>query len=237
MHTTCESTRIVIIDDESSIRRFLRVSLEANGYVVYESGTSKEGIQEVIHRRPGIVLLDLGLPDASGIETLHRLREWSKVPVIVLTVKDREEQKVEALDGGADDYVTKPFSVPELLARIRVALRHSTNTADEPLFCSGPLTVDRSARVVKVRDKEIKLSGTEYELLRVLVENAGKVVTHRMLLQSVWGPNSTEHRQYLRVYVGQLRKQLKVGEGLPDWIQTEAGVGYRLILFPKEDKK
>lgn len=223
--------KIVIIDDESSIRRFLRVSLEAHGFQVFEGATGKEGIAEVIARRPDIVLLDLGLPDLEGIEVLKNLRGWSKVPIIVLTVKDREEQKVEALDLGADDYVTKPFSVPELLARIRVAIRHATVAVDEPVFQSGPLEIDKSAHVVRIQGREVKLSSTEYDLLKVLADHAGKVVTHRMLLQSVWGPNATRHTQYLRVYVGQLRKHLRTGKDVPELIQTESGVGYRLLLL------
>lgn len=223
--------KIVLIDDEASIRRFLKVSLEAHGFQVFEGPTGQTGIQEVVARRPDLILLDLGLPDLDGIEVLKRLREWSKTPVIVLTVKDREEQKVEALDAGADDYVTKPFGVPELLARIRVAIRHATAPQDEPVFRSGPLELDRAAHVVRVHGKEVKLSATEYDLLKVLANHAGKVVTHRMLLQSVWGPNSTEHTQYLRVYVGQLRKHLRATKDTPELIQTESGVGYRLLLL------
>jgi len=226
--------KIVIIDDEGSIRRFLRVSLESHGFQVFEAPTGTTGIQEVIARRPDIILLDLGLPDLSGIEVLKRLREWSKIPIIVLTVKDLEEQKVEALDLGADDYVTKPFGVPELLARVRVAIRHATLPGNEPIFRSGPLEIDRAAHLVRVQGKEIKLSATEYDLLRVLADHAGKVVTHRMLLQEVWGPNSTEHTQYLRVYVGQLRKRLRLSNDVPELIRTEAGVGYRLLLLGEE---
>lgn len=226
--------KIIIIDDELSIRRFLRVSLEAHGFQVFESDTGQSGIQEVIARRPDVILLDLGLPDLDGIEVLKRIREWSKTPIVVLTVKDREEQKVEALDSGADDYVTKPFGMPELLARVRVAMRHATLPSDVPVFRSGPLEIDRGAHVVRVQGKEVKLSATEYDLLRVLAEHAGKVVTHRMLLQSVWGPNSTEHTQYLRVYVGQLRKRLRINQEIPELIQTEAGVGYRLLLVGDE---
>lgn len=223
--------KIVIIDDETSIRRFLKVSLEAHGFQVFEAASGGVGLQEVIARRPDIILLDLGLPDLSGIEVLKRLREWSKTPIIVLTVKDLESEKVEALDQGADDYVTKPFGVPELLARIRVALRHVSLPNDEPLFKSGPLEIDKAARVVRINGKEIKLSATEYDLLKVLADHAGKVVTHRMLLQAVWGPNSTEHTQYLRVYVGQLRKHLRLTPDIPELIRTEAGVGYRLLVL------
>lgn len=224
----------MIIDDEASIRRFLRVSLESHGFEVFESADGKSGIAEVIARRPDVVLLDLGLPDMAGMEVLKQLREWSKTPILVLTVKDREEQKVQALDVGADDYVTKPFSVPELLARIRVAIRHSSSPTAEPVFRSGPLEIDRGAHIVRVNGKEVKLSATEYELLKVLADYAGKVVTHRMLLQLVWGPNATEHTQYLRVYVGQLRKHLRTNDESPDLIQTELGVGYRLLLLDRD---
>lgn len=218
---------VVVIDDEKSICRFLRVSLEAHDYEMFEAGTGQEGIAAVIARRPDIILLDMALPDMSGLKVLQKLREWSKTPIIILTVKDAEEDKVQALDSGADDFVTKPFSVPELLARMRVAERHAEKGQDEPVFRCGPLEVDKAARVVRMNGKEIKLRPTEYDLLHVLVQHAGKVVTHRMLLQSVWGPNATEHTQYLRVYVGQLRKRLRQEEGA-DLIETESGVGYRL---------
>lgn len=226
--------KVVIIDDETSICRFLRVALSAHGFDVFEAHSGQDGIQEVIARRPDVILLDLSLPDMSGIEVLKRLREWSKTPVIVLTVRDLEEQKVEALDLGADDYVTKPFGVPELLARVRVAIRHAEKTQEDPIFRSGPLEIDRGAHLVRVQGKEIKLSPTEYDLLRVLADHAGKVVTHRMLLQAVWGPNSTEHTQYLRVYVGQLRKRLRTSKEIPELIRTESGVGYRLLLLNEE---
>ncbi len=226
--------KVVLIDDEASICRFLRVSLESHGFEVFEARNGKDGIQEVISRRPDLILLDLALPDLSGIEVLKRLREWCKTPVIILTVRDLEEQKVEALDLGADDYVTKPFGVPELLARVRVAIRHAEKGQEEPIFRSGPLEIDRGARTVRVLGQPIKLSPTEYDLLKVLAGFAGKVVTHRMLLQAVWGPNSTEHTQYLRVYVGQLRKRLRISDEVPELIRTEPGVGYRLILFGEE---
>lgn len=219
----------VVIDDEKSICRFLRVSLEANGYTVFEAHTGQEGMTETIARRPDIILLDMALPDMTGLKVLQNLREWSQTPVIILTVKDAEEDKVQALDAGADDFVTKPFSVPELLARMRVAERHAEKGHEEPVFKLGPLEVDKAARIVRLNGAEIKLRPTEYDLLHVLVQHAGKVVTHRMLLQAVWGPNATEHTQYLRVYVGQLRKRLRLPDS-PDLIQTEAGVGYRLKL-------
>lgn len=223
--------RAVVIDDEKSICRFVKLSLESHGYEVFEANTGNEGIQEVIARRPSIILLDMALPDMSGQLVLEKIREWSKTPIIILTVKDTEEEKVRALDAGADDYVTKPFGVPELLARMRVAERHAEKTGETPVFKSGPLEIDRSSRIVRVSGTEVKLRPTEYDLLRVLCEYAGKVVTHRTLLQAVWGPNSTEHTQYLRVYVGQLRKKLQVTQDTPDFIQTEAGVGYRLKII------
>jgi two-component system, OmpR family, KDP operon response regulator KdpE len=222
--------KAVIIDDEKSICRFVRLSLEAHGYEVFESQDGVTGIQEVIARRPTIVLLDMALPDMSGQQVLEKIREWSQVPIIILTVRDSEEEKVKALDAGANDYVTKPFGVQELLARMRVAERHSEKKADSPVFQIGPLEIDRSSRTVKVDGKEVKLRPTEYDLLNILCEHAGKVITHRKLLQSVWGPNHTEHTQYLRVYIGHLRKRLQISPETPNFIQTEAGVGYRLAL-------
>ncbi|MGE4107712.1 MAG: response regulator [Bacteriovoracia bacterium] len=222
-------SKILVIDDETSICKFLRASLESGQYEVGEAHSAQEGIQSAIAFRPDLVILDLGLPDRSGHEVLRELREWSKIPIIVLTVQDADEDKVKALDHGADDYLTKPFSVPELLARIRVALRHAHEGQGTPLFKEGPLEVDRAGHTVKVKGKLIKLTATEYDLLKVLVDNAGKVVTHRMLLNTVWGPNSVEHTQYLRVYMGQIRKKLQVDESVPELIVTEPGVGYRLV--------
>ncbi|RYZ96969.1 MAG: response regulator, partial [Proteobacteria bacterium] len=173
----------------------------------------------------------LGLPDIDGFEVLRRLREWSRVPILVLTVQDSDEDKVRALDGGADDFVTKPFSVPELLARVRVALRHGNPSNDKgaPVVTVGPLELDFAGHLVKMDGREIRLTSTEYDLLAVLVKNAGKVVTHRVLLKEIWGPNATEHTQYLRVYMGQIRKKLKAAAGAPEIIVTEPGVGYRLV--------
>lgn len=226
-----KNKKALVIDDELSICKFLRVSLEANQFEVREEHTGSDGIRAAAEFRPSIVIVDLGLPDRSGHEVLSEIRSWSKVPVIVLTVQDADQEKVKALDNGADDYLTKPFSVPELLARIRVALRHAQGPNEEPLFRSGPLEVDRIGHTVKVNEKPIKLTSTEYDILKVLVENAGRVVTHRMLLKLVWGPNSVEHTQYLRVYVGQIRKKLQVDDSIPELIQTEPGVGYRLLLL------
>lgn len=222
--------RVLVIDDESSIRKLLRVSLEANTYHVDEATTGQEGLQLAASLRPDIILLDLGLPDKSGLQVLRELREWSHVPVIVLTVLDSENDKVNALDGGADDYVTKPFSVPELLVRMRVALRHAGGTPqDQKDLTSGPLKVDLPGHTVLVDGEMIKLTATEFNILKVLMKHKGKVVTHRMLLNEVWGPNSVEHTHYLRVYVGALRKKLKTRDDIPEVIVTEAGVGYRLL--------
>jgi len=222
--------KILVVDDESAIRKFLKVSLESEGYQVFEAGTAADGIRQLIATRANFMILDLGLPDREGFEVIQKVREWSKVPILVLTVKEDEESKVRALDLGADDYLTKPFSVPELLARIRVAERH-THLPDltSSLFQSGALTVDLLAHLVKVSGKEIHLTATEYDILKLLIKYAGKVVTHRQILQEVWGPNSVEHTQYLRVYVGQLRKKIEITD--KKLILTESGVGYRLAIL------
>jgi two-component system KDP operon response regulator KdpE len=222
--------RVLVIDDEVSIRRLLRVTLEANSYHIEEATTAKEGLVMAASHPPDIILLDLGLPDMPGLKVLEEIRAWSKVPVIVLTVQDSDEDKVRALDGGADDYITKPFSVPELLVRMRVALRHSISAfSDKTEIISGPLTVDLPGHTVKINGELVKLTATEFNILKVLIKHKGKVVTHRMLLNEVWGPQSVEHTHYLRVYVGALRKKLKPTEATPEVIVTEAGVGYRLL--------
>ncbi len=223
--------RILVIDDEPAIRKFLQVSLQSHGYQIGEAATGKEGLSQAIAFRPDLVILDLQLPDLEGLTVLKNLREWSKIPVIVLTVRDSEKDKVELLDSGADDYLTKPFSVPELLARIRAAERHGLRSdQQEPLFKAGPLEVDRAGHTVKVHGKIIRLTLTEYEILKILVDNAGKVVTHRQILKQIWGPNALEHTQYLRVYVGHLRKKLEADPETPSFILTEPGVGYRLWI-------
>ncbi|KYG65448.1 DNA-binding response regulator [Bdellovibrio bacteriovorus] len=222
--------KVLVIDDEASIRKLLRVSLEGNGYHVDEASLGREGVSLVASLRPDIVLLDLGLPDVTGLEVLKEIRGWTRLPVIVLTVQDSDNDKVAALDGGADDYITKPFSLPELLVRMRVALRHSSTSAlEKSEFASGPLKMDLPGHVVTVYGEHVKLTSTEFNILKVLMRYKGKVVTHRMLLNEVWGPNSVEHTHYLRVYVGALRKKLKISEDTPDVIVTEAGVGYRLL--------
>ena len=225
-----KSPKILLIEDESTIRRFLKVSLESNSFEILEAVNGKEGISMAGSYRPDVILLDIGLPDVDGFEIIKKLREWSSTPIIVLTVHDREEEKVHALDLGADDYLTKPFGVPELLARIRVVLRRSSaEDGKDPIFRTGQFEMDRSAHVVKVSGKEVHLTSTEYDLLAVLVKHAGKVVTHRMLLKEVWGPYSVEHVQYLRVYMGQIRKKLKNSDKAPELISTEPGVGYRFL--------
>lgn len=223
-----KAARVLIIDDERAIRRMLRVSLESEGYQVVEAESGEEGLVLAANTRPELILLDLGLPDLGGEVVLRRLREWSKVPVIILTVRDRDADKVELLDAGADDYVTKPFSPPELLARMRAALRHVSGGAGEATVTSGALEIDLARRVV-IRDrKEIHLTATEYEILRLLAVNLGKVVTQRQLLLQVWGPQAVEQTQYLRVHVGQIRKKIEADPSRPQLLITEPGVGYRL---------
>jgi two-component system, OmpR family, KDP operon response regulator KdpE len=219
----------LVIDDELQIRRLLRVCLEANGYHVSEVATGKEGIAEAAQRPPDVVILDLGLPDMEGITVLKRLREWSHVPIVVLSVRDREEDKIAALDHGADDYVTKPFSSGELLARLRVAQRHAMPASETAVFCSGHLEVDLAARIVKRKGEEVKLTATEYALLRFFVQHAGKVLTHRQILREVWGPNYVEQTHYLRVYLAHLREKLELNPAQPELLITEPGIGYRLV--------
>ncbi len=208
----------------------LAQALAGAGYDVRAETTGASGIQAAQDYRPTAILLDLGLPDLSGRAVLDRLRQWYASPILILTAIDSDAEKVAALDGGADDYVTKPFSVPELLARIRVALRHFDKAEVSDRVNLGPYEIDLTAHLVKVDGKPVKLTATEYDILRVLLRNYGKVVTHRTLLREVWGPNSVEHHQYVRVYVGLLRKKLRIEDGLPELIQTELGVGYRLQL-------
>lgn len=228
--------KILLVEDEISIRRLLRVSLESNSFDVIEATNGKEGIAMAGSHRPDAIILDIGLPDINGFEVIKQLREWCATPIIVLTVQDQEDDKVRALDLGADDYLTKPFGVPELLARVRVVLRRvSSEQEQNPLFRSGVFEMDRSAHIVKVSGKEVHLTSTEYDLLSVLVKHAGKVVTHRMLLKEVWGPNSVEHVQYLRVYMGQIRKKLKSASHDSEIISTEPGVGYRLLIDAHSD--
>lgn len=222
----------LVIDDEPQIRRLLRVTLEANGYRVFDAATGQNGIVQAAQRRPDVVLLDLGLPDLDGVAVLKRLREWSRVPVLVLSVRDREDDKVAALDAGADDYVTKPFASGELLARLRVAQRRAAPGPEEAVFRSGDLEVDLARRVVQRSGKVVKLTATEYALLALLVRHAGRVLTHRQLLTEVWGPNAGAQTHYLRVYVAHLREKLEADPAKPELVLTESGVGYRLVAAP-----
>ncbi len=220
---------VLIVDDEPQIRRLLSVTLEANGYRVLAATTGQEGLVLAAQHRPALVVLDLGLPDLPGQEVLRRLREWSNAPVLILSVQDDEAGKVAALDAGADDYVTKPFNTAELLARLRVALRHATKPDEAAVFQSGQLVVDLATRRVTVGGREVKLTVTEYNLLRLLVRHAGKVLTHRQILRDVWGPGHENDTHYLRVYVAHLREKIEVDASRPQLIRTESGVGYRLI--------
>jgi two-component system, OmpR family, KDP operon response regulator KdpE len=220
----------LVIDDEVQIRRLLRVVLESADYQVHEAETAAQGLTDAATRRPDVVLLDLGLPDSDGVKVLRRLREWSQVPVIILSVRDDEEGKVAALDAGADDYVTKPFSSAELLARLRAAQRKTRPEEEISRFKSGDLIVDLTARVVTRAGREVKLTATEYALLRLFVRHAGRVLTHRQILREIWGPKSEEHRQYLRVYVTHLRQKIERDPAAPELVKTEPGIGYRLEL-------
>jgi two-component system KDP operon response regulator KdpE len=221
--------RILVIDDEISVCRFLRHSLESSDFEVVEANNGADGLQRLIDSRPDLVILDFGLPDVTGVEVLKKLREWSKVPVIFLTVRDADEDKVAALDFGADDYLTKPFSVPELLARIRLAFRHAQPEVETPLFKSGALEVDRASHKTKVGGVDVKMTATEYAMICLLIKYAGKVVPHRTLLKEIWGPNTVEHDHYLRVYFSQIRKKLDaVLPGTGALIENESGIGYRI---------
>lgn len=222
--------RVLVVDDEPQLRKLLRVALEAEGDIVIEAATAREGIAAVAREKPDAVLLDLGLPDEDGHTALTRIREFSTVPVIVLSVRAGEDEKVAALDEGADDYVTKPFGMPELLARLRTALRHRLQESGaEPVIRSADLEVDLVQRRVRLAGEDVKLTPKEYDLLRLLAQAGGKVLTHRMVLERVWGPAHVADTQYLRVYVRQLREKLGDDPAAPRFILTEPGVGYRFI--------
>jgi two-component system KDP operon response regulator KdpE len=220
--------RVLVIDDERAIRRFLHTALTAQGYTVEEAVNGKDGIAAVAMLRPDVILLDLGLPDIDGIEVAKRIREWSVVPIIVLSVREQEGDKIAALDAGADDYLTKPFGVGELMARMRVAMRRNAPVAQDATFTVGALSVDLAKRVVKVGETEVSLTPTEYDILRLLVNHAGKVLTHTQLLRQVWGPGYEEEAHMLRVNISNLRKKIEPDAARPRYIITEPGVGYRL---------
>ena len=221
---------VLIVDDELSIRRFLRISLETNNYRVYEAETGAEALTKAAQVRPEVIILDMNLPDLEGVEVLRRLREWTSAPVIILSVRDADRDKVAALDAGADDYLTKPFSTDELLARLRVARRHTQPAPTEPVLTFGDVQIDLARRVVTHGGEPVKLTPTEYALLRLLALHAGRVLTHRQILKEVWGPQYVDETHYLRVYFAQLRQKLEANPALPHLIVTEPGVGYRLVV-------
>jgi two-component system KDP operon response regulator KdpE len=224
-----EPVRILVVDDEMAVRSVLRTSLESTGYHIREAVNGKSGIQEVSHFHPHLVILDLGLPDMNGMEVLKELRKWTRVPVIILTVTDDEQVKVNLLDHGADDYLTKPFGTKELQARVRVALRNVGLIEATPIFKSDDLEVDLTKRRVSVSGHDVKLTATEYELLARLVRDHGKVLPQAQLLKQIWGSHSVDNDHYLRIYINQLRKKIEANPSAPRHILTEPGVGYRLV--------
>lgn len=230
MNETAEQTVLLVIEDEVQIRRLLRVCLERNGYKVLEAATGEAGIDAAIQHQPAIILLDLGLPDVDGLAVLKRLREWSRVPILILSVRGREDDKIGALDSGANDYITKPFSTGELLARLRVVQRYALPRADPQVFNSGSLSVDLATRTVKLKGRTVKLTATEYSLLTLFVQHAGKVLTHGQILREIWGSHEVDKTGPLRVYMGYLREKLESNPAKPQLLVTEPGVGYRLVL-------
>ncbi|MFH0803302.1 MAG: response regulator [bacterium] len=225
-----KGARVLVIDDELPIRRLLKVALSAHGLEVADAANGQEGLEQAILFQPDLVLLDMGLPDLDGQEVIRRLREWTSVPIIILSVREGENDKIQALDSGADDYVTKPFSMGEVLARLRVALRHAAKTEEEPVLVAGDLSIDLARRHVEVGGREVRLTPTEYGILKNLALNAGKILTHRHLLELIWGKEYAEETHYLRVYVRQLRRKIEPDPAQPRYILTEPGVGYRLAL-------
>lgn len=222
---------IVVIEDDPQICRFLRTSLNANGFNVFEANTGEQGLIEISIRKPDLLILDLGLPRMDGLTVIKKVREWSSVPIIILSARSQEQDKITALDAGADDYLTKPFSIGELLARIRVSIRHVQQLrldSTENIFCEGDLRVDLTRRQVFMGEREIHLTPIEYRLLNTLVLHAGKVMTHRQLLLNVWGSAYVEHDHYVRIYMGQLRQKIEADTTKPRYLLTEMGIGYRL---------
>jgi two-component system KDP operon response regulator KdpE len=228
MNSPASKPCLLVIDDEVQIRRLLRVTLEAGGFDVHEAETGGLGLSEAATSPPDGVILDLGLPDLDGVEVLRRLREWSRVPVLVLTVRDGEDDKIAALDAGADDYLTKPFSGRELLARLRAILRRAKNDAEPAVVAFGDIEMDLAARLVRRAGREVHLTAKEYALLRLLAQHRGKVVTHRQILRELWGPNAEDHTHYLRVQMTHLRRKLEPDPAHPRHLKTDSGIGYRL---------
>jgi two-component system, OmpR family, KDP operon response regulator KdpE len=222
--------RVLVVDDETSIRRYLRAALSAQGFTIYEASNGQEAINAVVSNHPDLIILDLGLPDFDGIEVTRRLREWSQTPIIILSVREEENDKIAALDAGADDYLTKPFGTGELMARMRVALRRLSHAPDEPVLQVENLKMDVSRRIVTVDDRPISLTPNEYEILRLLLQNAGKVLTHRQLLRQVWGTAYESEMHMLRVNISNLRRKIEPDASRPHFLITEPGVGYRIRI-------
>ena len=229
MKMVSKGARILVIDDERQMQKFLQVALTSHGYEVKEAAAGKMGLNEAVIFRPDLIILDLGLPDLDGLEVITQLREWSNTPVIIISARGQDQDKITALDAGADDYLTKPFSIGELLARIRAALRHAVRVSDEPFLELDDLVIDLAHRRVKVKEMEVKLTPTEYDLIKNLALNAGKVLTHKQLLRACWGPAAENDTHYLRVFIGQLRRKIEADPARPKHIITEPGVGYRLL--------
>lgn len=222
---------LLIVEDDAQMRKFLRASLSSHGYRLVEANDGKEGLNQAAAYNPDLILLDLGLPDMDGLQVTQRLREWAAAPIIVISARGQEDDKINALDAGADDYLTKPFGTGELMARIRVALRHAARVGQErsePVLTVGDLSIDLDKRTVHLAGAEVHLTPIEYKLLAVLLKNAGKVLTHRQLLKEVWGPGYANNTQYLRVYMVQLRHKLEADAARPKYLVTEPGIGYRL---------
>lgn len=223
------AARILIIEDELQIRKLLKVSLNAHGYDLEEAANGKDGVNRAATFKPDLLIIDLGLPDIDGKEVVKQIREWSETPIIILTARDQEQEKIEALDSGADDYMTKPFGVGELLARMRVCLRRAATVEQQPVLACGGLVVDLQQRRVTVEGDEVKLTPTEYEIIKMMMQHAGKVITHKQLLKAVWGNAYQQDTHYIRVYIAQLRRKIEQNPTQPRYIITESGVGYRLM--------
>jgi two-component system KDP operon response regulator KdpE len=225
---TDAALNILVVDDEPAIRRFLRTALGAYGHAISEATSGAEALKSVATTPPDLIILDLGLPDMDGIEVTRRLREWTQIPIIVVSVREHENDKIAALDAGADDYLTKPFGMGELMARVRVSIRHAAQPNDLPIYQTGDLVVDMARRLVTVRGEPVSLTPTEYDILRILVHHADKVLTHRQLLRSIWGNAYENEMHLLRVNISNLRRKIEPDASRPTYILTEAGVGYRL---------